>query len=59
MIEVPGVFNLPAAEAKKKLEQAGFKVKVAKRYFGQTAWSTEPGAGQLAPKGSTIILNLV
>ena len=59
MIEVPGVFNLPAAEAKKKLEEAGFKVKLAKRYFGQTAWSTDPGAGQLAPKGSTIILNLV
>ena len=59
MVTVPGVFNLPAATAKKRLEEAGFKVKIEKRYFGETAWSTDPGQGQQAPKGSTIILNLV
>lgn len=59
MIVIPGVRGMDGDEAKEKLEDAGFKVKVEKNFFGDTAWGTNPGEGQQAPKGSTVILILV
>jgi serine/threonine-protein kinase len=59
MIAVPPVGGLSASDAKKTLEAAGFKVKVEKHYLGERVWSTTPGAGQMAPKGSTVVLTLV
>ncbi len=56
MIAVPEVRGLSENAAKKKLKDAGFKVKVQKTFFGPTALGTNPGANQLAPKGSTVIL---
>ncbi|WP_428538495.1 PASTA domain-containing protein [Propionicimonas sp.] len=59
MVTVPGVRGLSEDQATKKLKDAGFKVTVRKTFFGSTAWGTDPGEGQQAPKGSTITLILV
>ena len=59
MIVVPSVNGLTEDAAKETLEKAGFKVKVEKRFFGETAWGTDPAGGQPAPKGSRITLILV
>ncbi len=59
MIVVPSVNGLTEDAAKETLEKAGFKVKVEKRFFGETAWGTDPAEGQPAPKGSRITLILV
>ena len=53
------VNGLTEDAAKETLEKAGFKVKVEKRFFGETAWGTDPAGGQPAPKGSRITLILV
>lgn len=57
MIAVPGVRGNGEAEAKKALTNAGFKVKIQRNFpYGHIAWGTDPGEGQLAPKGSTVTL---
>ena len=57
MIQIPNVRGLPVAAAKKKLTDLKFKVETKRvSFFGNTAWGTNPGEGQLAPKGSTVTL---
>ena len=56
MITVPVVRGLSEKDAKKKLTDLGFKVRVQKTFFGPTALGTNPAEGQQAAKGSTIIL---
>ncbi len=56
MIVVPEVRGLNEKDAKKKLTDAGFKVKVQQSFFGPTALGTSPAEGQTAPRGSTITL---
>lgn len=59
MVAVPGVSGLSASDAKKALQDAGFKVTIEKHFFGKTVWGTNPGAGSSEPKGSTVVLILV
>ncbi len=59
MVAVPGVSGMSASDAKKALQDAGFKVTIEKHFFGKTVWGTNPGAGSSEPKGSTVILILV
>lgn len=59
MIAVPGVGGLSAAQARARLKDAGFKVKIRKTFFGTRVWGTNPGEGTLAEKGSTVELILV
>jgi len=57
LIQIPNVRGLPSAAAKKKLTALKFKVQVKRvSFFGETAWGTNPGEGQQAPKGSTVTL---
>jgi serine/threonine-protein kinase len=57
MIAIPGVRGVNSETAKKQLTDLGFKVEVKRvSPFGSTAWGTNPGEGQQAPKGSTITL---
>ena len=57
LIPIPNVRGLPAAAAKKKLTDLKFKVETKRvSFFGNTAWGTNPGEGQQAPKGSTVTL---
>ncbi|TDT32779.1 serine/threonine-protein kinase [Naumannella halotolerans] len=61
-VEVPQVRAKPLDEAKKLLEDAGFKVKTEEGadFLGlDYVASTDPGEGRKAPKGSTITLTLV
>ena len=62
LIEVPRVFYEPTDEAVEELEDLGFEVEIehAPVYFtGERAYSTDPPAGSMAEKGSTIILYVV
>ena len=62
MVEVPEVVRMGVAEATKRLEAAGFRVKVqeASLYIGvQYVVSTDPSGGSKAPKGSTVIVSVV
>ncbi|WP_246159371.1 Stk1 family PASTA domain-containing Ser/Thr kinase [Nocardioides antri] len=62
LIEVPSVWNEPTDDAVDKLEDLGFVVRTerAQIYFnGSRAWSTDPPAGSLAEKGSTVIIYVV
>ncbi|MFT4108134.1 MAG: Stk1 family PASTA domain-containing Ser/Thr kinase [Propionicimonas sp.] len=59
MIPVPGVGGLTPAQAKQKLEDAGFTVTLRKTFFGSRVWGTDPGEGVPAAKGSTVTLILV
>ena len=60
MVAVPDVAHKRSDEAQKDLEGAGFKVEVKNdSFFPATlgfASRTDPGAGTMAPKGSTVIL---
>ena len=56
LVTVPGVRGLGLDDAKKKLTDAGFKVKVQKTFWTGLALGTNPGEGQQAPKGSTVTL---
>lgn len=61
LVKVPNVRGETAADAKAALARAGFSVKVnriAGGLFG-TAHSTAPAAGNGAPRGGTIVLNVV
>ncbi|NYJ01901.1 serine/threonine-protein kinase [Nocardioides thalensis] len=62
LIEVPRVFFESTDDAVAMLEDAGFEVDVerAQIYFdGSRAYSTNPPAGEMVPKGSTITLYVV
>ena len=56
MIVIPEVRGMNEKDAKNKLTDAGFKVKVQQSFFGPTALGTSPTEGQTAPRGSTITL---
>ncbi|MBV7363762.1 Stk1 family PASTA domain-containing Ser/Thr kinase [Actinomycetaceae bacterium TAE3-ERU4] len=58
---VPSVFGKSQKEAKKILENAGFKVKVTKVLDGLfgTARLTRPGAGTMLPKGATVTIVVI
>ncbi|WP_168581324.1 Stk1 family PASTA domain-containing Ser/Thr kinase [Gephyromycinifex aptenodytis] len=61
LVKVPNVRGETSAEAKAALESAGFSVKInriAGGLFG-TAHSTVPAAGKGAPRGGTVVLNVV
>ncbi|WP_246160501.1 Stk1 family PASTA domain-containing Ser/Thr kinase [Nocardioides humilatus] len=62
LIEVPRVFYEPTDQAVDELEDLGFEVEIrhAAIYFtGDRAYSTDPPAGTMAPRGSTIIVYVV
>jgi serine/threonine-protein kinase len=62
LVEVPSLRAWGKDAATEKLEDLGFKVKTSKTdaYIGLGyVFSTSPGAGTKAPKGSTITLNLL
>ncbi|MGV9189539.1 Stk1 family PASTA domain-containing Ser/Thr kinase [Arcanobacterium canis] len=63
LIEVPSVFGRQKDTAIKKLEEAGFTVKVeADALWGEvfgTVRAQTPAAGQKAKKGSTVTINVV
>jgi len=62
LIEVPSVWRMPVDQAQQVLEDSGFEVDVqnANPYLGfDLAVSTDPEAGELAPKGSTITLFVI
>ena len=62
MVEVPDVVRMGVAEARDRLEAAGFRVVVRESslYIGvQYVVSTDPGGGTMAPKGSTVIVSVV
>ncbi|WP_245927244.1 Stk1 family PASTA domain-containing Ser/Thr kinase [Nocardioides silvaticus] len=62
LIEVPRVFYEPTDEAVAELEDLGFEVEIehAPVYFtGERAYNTDPPAGTMAPRGSTITLFVV
>ncbi|MFC5280470.1 Stk1 family PASTA domain-containing Ser/Thr kinase [Arcanobacterium canis] len=63
LIEVPSVFGRQKETAIKKLEEAGFTVKVeADALWGEvfgTVRAQSPAAGQKAKKGSTVTINVV
>ena len=62
LVEVPRVVAMGQGAAKEKLEQAGFKVayKESGTYLGlHFVLRSDPSAGSMVPKGSTITLYLV
>lgn len=61
MIEVPDVVGSSVDDAKKQLEQSGFKVKEDRGLlglFGDTVKEQSVDAGDTAPKGSTITITI-
>ncbi len=62
MVEVPDVVRMGVAEARERLETAGFRVVVRESslYIGvQYVVSTDPSGGTMAPKGTTVIVSVV
>ena len=62
LVEVPRVTAMGQSAAKKRLEEAGFKVelKASSAYLGlHYVLRTDPKGGSMAPKGSTITMYLV
>ena len=62
LIEVPGTRARGVEEATKALEALGFEVRTEKTstYIGLgIVYSSDPGGGEMAPKGSTITLYLL
>ena len=61
LVEVPRVRGLTTAEAKKRLNNAGFKIKESNltNYPLGFINGSNPGAGKKAPRGSTITLYIV
>jgi len=56
LVAVPDVTGLPVAQAKRRLESAGFTVHVVTFLFGDIVLRQSPGGGKAAPKGSTVNL---
>lgn len=62
LVEVPQVRASPVQSAVDELEALGFKVDIVRgsSYIGlEFVFSSDPSAGEMIPKGSTITLNLV
>lgn len=62
LVEIPSLRAWGVDAARKKLESLGFKVETSKTaaYIGLGyVFSTSPGSGSKAPKGSTVTLNLL
>ncbi|HET6166455.1 MAG TPA: Stk1 family PASTA domain-containing Ser/Thr kinase [Marmoricola sp.] len=62
LIEVPGVRGEKANDAKKELEDLGFKVVIVHNplYFGGNyVVGTDPGEGTMLPRGSTVTVSIV
>jgi penicillin-binding protein 1A len=59
-VQVPDVFGFPADEAREILEDEGFTVERITEYSGtyppDVVIGQDPGGGQKAPKGSTVVL---
>ena len=61
LVEVPAVRGKQVEEATRILRDAGFEVEVRRLVqngFG-TVLSSDPGAGEQVPKGSTVVINVV
>jgi serine/threonine-protein kinase len=56
MVEVPDVEDLNVDEAKEILEDAGFKVKTNRFFFGDSVQNQSVDGGDEAPRGSEITL---
>ncbi len=56
LVDVPDVVDVGKNEARDRLEQAGFQVRVEASFFGDTVRSTSPDAGQQARRGSTVTM---
>jgi len=62
LIEIPRVVAMGVDAAVRRLEDLGFRVETrhADGYLGLGyVFSSNPGAGELAPKGSTVVLSLI
>lgn len=62
LVEVPRVWFESTDDAVAELEELGFEVDIERApiYFdGSRAYSTNPPAGEMVPRGSTIVLNVV
>lgn len=61
LVEVPSVRAFGVGAATDRLEELGFEVEVESRTSNPLGFvfSTDPGSGELIPKGSTITLNVV
>lgn len=61
LVEVPDLVGKQLDQAEKTLRDAGFKVEVNKILGGifGTVRSTDPGSGQMIPKGSTVTITVV
>jgi serine/threonine-protein kinase len=62
LVEVPRVVAMGAEAAIRRLEDLGFEVETrrADGYLGLGyVFSSNPGAGEMVPKGSTIVLSLI
>ena len=62
MVEVPNVVRMGLAEARERLEAAGFRVEVRESslYVGvKYVVCTDPSGGTMARKGSTVIVSVV
>lgn len=62
LVTIPRLRAMGVAAATKVLEDLGFKVETrhSAGYLGLGyVWSVEPGEGEQAPKGSTVVLSLV
>ena len=56
MVEVPDVEETGEDEARRKLEDAGFKVKVRRLFVGDTVFNQSPDPGEEAPRGSDVTI---
>ena len=62
LVEVPNVDSYGVGQAKEALEEAGFQVEVREHspYFGLGfVVGQDPGAGDSAPRGSTVVIEIV
>ena len=61
LVDIPDVVGKQESDARKTLEDAGFKVKVERLYGGifGTVRLVEPESGSKAPKGSTVTISVV
>ncbi len=61
LVEVPSVRAFGVRAATERLEDLGFEVEVESRTSNPLGFvfSTDPGSGEMVPKGSTITLNVV
>jgi serine/threonine-protein kinase len=56
LFPVPDVTGKSQDDAKRILEEAGFKTRVINLFFGDTVFSQSPDGGNQSPKGTTVTL---